>query len=92
MEYRAFECQFFTVGGGFDQDKVLKVKCPGWNVTPNAREGMLHLHPPMPGRECYTFVLIGLVSCYRLTVFPFTEFLMTELTIFGKFYTIIGRD
>ena len=42
MEYRAFECQFFTVGGGFDQDKVLKVKCPGI----------------CPGRGCYTFVLI----------------------------------
>ena len=43
MEYRAFECQFFTVGGGFDQYKVLKVKCSGI----------------CPGRGCYTFVLIG---------------------------------
>ena len=36
MEYRASECQFFTVGGGFDQYKILKVGyMPG--------EGMLHL-------------------------------------------------
>ena len=49
MEYRAFECQLFTVGGGFDQYKILKVKCPGI----------------CPGRGCYTFVLIGALVSLR---------------------------